>query len=99
MSADVTSRGFLPRTVIALAGLVLAGVAVAAVQPGQVDRPKPQVQHTPFNYDVVNGQRVPKGDRVTNPDGSWRETIHQGNCTTVKEKSATGEYKETRSCG
>jgi hypothetical protein len=93
------NRGLFPRAAIALVGFALAGAAVAAAQPAQMDRPKQQVEHTPFNYDVVNGQRVPKGNRVTNPDGSWRETIRQGNCTTVKEKSAAGEYKETRSCG
>ena len=93
------TRGFLPRAIVALAGFALAGAAVAAAQSGQVDQHKQQIQHTPFNYDVVNGQRVQKGNRVTNPDGSWRETIRQGTCTTVKEKAAAGEYKETRSCG
>ena len=52
-----------------------------------------------WSYDLKNGQRVPKGNRVTNPDGSWREEVKQGNCTTVKEKSANGEYKESRQCG
>lgn len=93
------NRGFLARVATALAGLALAGAALATAQPGQIEEPKQQVQHTPFNYDIVNGQRVQKGDRVTNPDGSWRETIRQGNCTTVKEKSAAGVYKEARSCG
>lgn len=93
------NRGFLTRVATALAGMSLAGAALAAAQPGQIEQPKQQVQHTPFNYDIVNGQRVQKGDRVTNPDGSWRETIRQDNCTTVKEKSAAGVYKETRSCG
>ena len=32
------------------------------------------------------------------PDGSWREEVRQGNCVTVKEMSAAGEYKETRQC-
>jgi hypothetical protein len=42
---------------------------------------------------------VPKaGNRVSNPDGSWREEVKQGNCVTIKERSATGEYKETRQC-
>lgn len=94
------TSGMVSRTAAALAGLALAGAAFAAVQPSAGDQAKQQqVQHTPFSYDVVNGQRVPKGNRVTNSDGSWRETIRQGNCTTVKEKSAAGEYKETRSCG
>jgi hypothetical protein len=41
---------------------------------------------------------VPKSDRVTKADGSWREEVRQGNCVTIKEKSASGEYKETRQC-
>ena len=36
--------------------------------------------------------------RVVRPDGSWREEVRQGNCITIKERSATGEYKETRQC-
>ena len=42
---------------------------------------------------------MPKGgNRVTNADGSWREETRQGACVTVKEKTATGEYKESRRC-
>lgn len=52
-----------------------------------------------WNYEIRNGQRVPKAsNRVVAPDGSWREEIRQGSCVTVKEHSAAGEYKETRSC-
>ena len=59
-----------------------------------------QDQKTPknFSYEIKDGKRVPKGNRVNNADGSWRETVRQGNCVTIKEKSATGEYKETRQC-
>ena len=41
---------------------------------------------------------MPKGNRVTNADGSWREEVKKGNCVTIKEMSAAGEYKETRQC-
>lgn len=52
-----------------------------------------------LNYMICNGQRVPKpGNRVTKEDGSWREEIRQGSCVVVKEKTAQGEYKETRQC-
>ena len=51
-----------------------------------------------WSYEIKDGKRVPKGERVTNPDGSWREEVRQGKCITVKEKTATGEYKETRRC-
>ena len=40
----------------------------------------------------------PRADRVTKSDGSWREEVKQGNCVTVKERSAAGDYKETRQC-
>ena len=76
--------------VAALAVAGLAGAAYAQAQP-----------QTPKNWSYTldkNGQRVPKGNRVTNPDGSWREEVRQGNCVTVKERSASGEYKETRQC-
>ena len=75
-----------------------ATAAYAAAAPAQ-NQNQPSAQ-TPkgWSYDIKNGQRVPKGSRVTNPDGSWREEVKQGNCVTVKEKSATGEYKETRQC-
>ena len=76
---------------VAIATLSFAGVAYAQSQP-----------QTPKNWSYTldkNGQRVPKaGNRVTKPDGSWREEVRQGNCVTIKERSATGEYKETRQC-
>ncbi|NUT00681.1 MAG: hypothetical protein HOP96_06875 [Sphingomonas sp.] len=57
-------------------------------------------QSTPrgWNYEIRDGKRVPKGNRVTNADGSWREETRQGSCVTVKEKTAAGEYKESRRC-
>ena len=76
--------------IAAAAAAGLAGVAYAQTQP-----------QTPKNWSYTldrNGQRVPKGNRVSNPDGSWREEVRQGNCVTIKERSATGEYKETRQC-
>jgi hypothetical protein len=59
-----------------------------------------QDQQTPkgWNYEIKDGKRVPKGNRVTNADGSWREEVRQGNCVTIEERSASGEYKETRQC-
>lgn len=79
--------------------LVLAGVALAAMA-GYATVAAAQNQQTPknFSYEIKDGKRVPKGDRVVNADGSWRETVRQGNCVTIKEKSAAGEYKETRQC-
>jgi hypothetical protein len=81
-----------------LVGAIALGTTAgyAAAQPAQ----DPQSPQTPkgWSYDIKNGQRVPKGNRVTSPDGSWREEVKQGNCVTVKQKSASGEYKETRQC-
>lgn len=76
-----------------------AAYAAAAPQQGQQTE-QAQTAKTPkgWSYDIKNGQRVPKGNRVTNPDGSWHEEVKQGNCVTVKEMSASGEYKESRQC-
>ncbi len=81
--------------------LMLGGAVLLAAAGGAAAAP-PQDQSTPrgFNYEIKDGKRVPKGgNRVTNPDGSWREEVRQGNCVTIKEMSAAGEYKETRQCG
>jgi hypothetical protein len=79
--------------------LVLAGVAIIAAA-GYATVAAAQNVATPkgFNYEIKDGKRVPKGNRVTNSDGSWREEVKQGNCVTIKERSPTGEYKETRQC-
>jgi ABC-type sugar transport system substrate-binding protein len=72
-----------------------AGYATAAAaQPQQKGEQTPKS----WSYELKDGKRVPKGDRVTNPDGSWREQVRQGKCVTIKEKTAAGEYKETRQC-
>jgi len=72
---------------------VAGGFATAAFAQGQN-------QQTPrgWSYEIKDGKRVPKGSRVTNADGSWREEVRQGTCVTIKERSAAGEYKETRQC-
>ena len=72
----------------------LAGSADAVVQsnPSSAQTPKG------WNYELKDGKRVPKGNRVTSADGSWREEVRQGQCTTVKQKSAAGDYSETHKC-
>ena len=73
--------------------LACAASGAFAQAPGQRATPKG------WNFEVDSrGNRVARDNRVTKPDGSWREEIRQGNCLTVKEGSATGEYKETRQC-
>lgn len=79
--------------------LVLGGVALV-VAAGYATVAAAQNQSTPksWSYEIKDGKRVPKGSRVTNADGSWREEVRQGACVTIKERSAAGEYKETRQC-
>jgi hypothetical protein len=80
--------------------LMVAGVTLAATAATAAYAQSGPNQSTPrgFNWEIKDGKRVPKGQRQTNADGSWREEIRQGKCVTVKEKSASGEYKETRRC-
>lgn len=84
---------------IAKSLLLIGGAALFAAAGGASAAPESN-QSTPkgFNYEIKDGKRVPKGNRVVNKDGSWREEIRQGNCVTIKEMSAAGEYKETRQC-
>lgn len=85
-----TCKAILTATAAALAATAFAGIAAA-----QQSRPTPPK----WGYELRDGKRVPRsGNRVSNPDGSWREEDRQGNCVTVKERSASGEYKETRQC-
>ena len=88
------SRNALLIGLAVVAGAGFAGVALAQVR----DAPNAQVTPRNWNYEIKDGKRVPKGNRVTNADGSWREELRQGSCVTVKEKTANGEYRETRRC-
>ena len=83
------------KIVLGIGAIALAATAASAAY-AQVSGD----QATPknFNYEIKDGKRVPKGNKQVNPDGSWREEIRQGKCVTIKEKSAAGEYKETRKC-
>lgn len=88
---------------LAVALSVIAGFGIASIalaQAPQQQQQQGQTQATPsgWSYTIKDGKRVPKGNRVVNADGSWREEIRQGKCVTIKEKSAAGEYKETRRC-
>jgi len=80
--------------------LVLGGAALFAATGASSLAVAQQNASTPrgWNYEIKDGKRVPKANRVTKADGSWREEVKQGNCVTVKERSAAGEYKETRQC-
>ena len=82
--------------------LIVGAFAISATSfSASIYAQAPQQPQTPksWNYTIgSNGQRVSKSNRITNPDGSWREEIRQGSCLTIKERSASGEYKETRQC-
>ena len=81
--------------------IAAAAFATTAAAGGAHAQANKASQSTPknWNYEIKDGKRVPKADRVTNADGSWREEVRQGNCVTVKEGSASGEVKITRKCG
>jgi hypothetical protein len=84
------------KIIVGVGALALAATAASAAyaQATGGDQATPK----DWNYEIKDGKRVPKGQRQTNADGSWREEIRQGKCVTIKEKSAAGEYKETRKC-
>ena len=84
---------------LALGGIAALVVAVGALSPAFAQRGEAEAK-TPANwsYEIRNGRRVPRGNRVTAADGSWREEVRDGACTTVRTMSAAGEYRETRQC-
>ena len=89
------SKGALLVAVAIVASVGFAGAAFAQQTANNADHATPKG----WNYEIKDGKRVPKGgNRVTNPDGSWREETRQGKCVTVKERTAAGEYKESRRC-
>ena len=88
----------MTRTVKIVLGLGAIALAATAASAAYAQTGKDQATPSGFNWEIKDGKRVPKGNRQQNADGSWREEIRQGKCVTVKEKSAAGEYKETRKC-
>ncbi len=79
--------------------LIVGGVAFAATAASAADGQSAD-RNTPkgWNYEIKDGKRVPKAERQVNADGSWREESRKGACVTVKEKTASGDYKEVRRC-
>lgn len=88
------------RTTMIAAGLGMAALGGAAGASATAAQGSQNCTSPPgMNYMICNGQRVPKPtSKVSNPDGSWREETRQGKCVVIKEKTAQGEYKETRRC-
>jgi len=85
------------KIVIGVGAVALAATAASAAY-AQATAGTDQATPNSFNWEIKDGKRVPKGNKQVNADGSWREEIRQGKCVTIKEKSAAGEYKETRKC-
>jgi cytochrome c len=79
--------------------ILMAAAAMTATAWGSAAVAQTHPTPPKWGYEIRDGKRVPKtSNRMTQPDGSWREEIRQGKCVTIKERSATGEYKETRQC-
>ena len=57
---------------------VCAAVASFAVAGFAGQRAQDQRTPKGWSYELKGGRPVPKGNRVTNADGSWREVIRQG---------------------
>jgi hypothetical protein len=90
-----------PVTMVAVGVALIAAIGLpmaARAQQGPTQQTATQTTPKGWSYDIVNGKRVPKGNRQVNADGSSREEVKVGNCVTIKEKSPDGTYKESRSC-
>ena len=84
-------KKFVSLTVAAALALSV-GAPAAAMEPAKSGK-------TPANWswEIKNGKRVPKAERVTHADGSWTEELKQGNCT-VTRTGRDGEVREVRKC-
>ena len=82
------------RILLTIGAAALAATAASSAYAQAAGRSTP----TGWNYEIKDGKRVPKAERKTNADGSWREESRRGTCVTVKEKTPSGEYKESRRC-
>ena len=80
--------------------LVIGVAAVAATAASAAYAQASGTASTPqgWSYELKDGKRVPKTNRVTNADGSWTEEVRKGTCVETKEKSPSGEVKITRKC-
>ena len=86
----------LVKTVLLIGVAAFAATAASAAY-AQPDGDK-KVTPSGWSYDIKDGKRVPKANRTTNADGSWREENKKGGCVEIKEMSASGELKITRKC-
>ncbi len=80
-------------TILTVAAVMALGVGAPATANDQKNAKTPDS----WSYEIKNGKRVPKTNRVTQADGSWVEEIKQGNCV-VTRTGKSGEVRETRKC-
>ena len=79
---------------VAATTIALGAWAPALAQKGEKGAKLPDG----WAYELRNGKRVPRAQRVVSPDGSWKEEVKNGACVTVREQTAPGEYREVRKC-
>ncbi len=82
------------RIILTLGAAALVATAASAAYAQAAGNSTPRG----WNYEIKDGKRVPKGQRVNNADGSWREETRVGSCVTIRERTAQGDYHEVRRC-
>ena len=77
---------------------IAAALALGTTAPASATGEKGSAK-TPasWSYEIRNGQRVPKTNRLVQADGSWTEELKQGNCV-VTRTGRDGEVREVRKC-
>ncbi len=91
----------LSKAAMVIGATAFVSISIAGAAQAQTQAQSGFQRSTPkhWTYEIKNGKRVPKANRVTNPDGSWREEVTRGGCVTVTERTALGEIRQTRRCG
>jgi hypothetical protein len=79
---------------VAAAAVALGAWAPALAQKGGKGAKVPDS----WAYELKNGKRVPKANRIVASDGSWKEEAKDGPCVMVREQTGPGEYREVRKC-
>lgn len=79
---------------LSIAAALTAGLSAPATATGDKAGGKTPAS---WSYELRNGQRVPKTNRVVQSDGSWTEETKQGKCA-VTRTGRDGEVRELRKC-
>jgi hypothetical protein len=82
--------------------VLIVGAAALGATAAYAAAPAQPPQQTPKSFSWTkgkDGKRVERPTEVTtNPDGSTREVIQKGKCSTVRVKLADGAVKTTYEC-